>query len=1213
MTDQVKERRLRVFLSYSRKDAGYTQRLAGALSERGFLADFDRSTHDEHNVEMGISAEDEWWKRLQEMILAADVMVFIVSPDSVSSRVCDEEIAYARAMGKRVIAILRRPIDFAAAPPRLAALNVKIDATAEDAAGFATGVNTLAAALDRDVAWLREQTRLQQAANDWSQSGERDEELLRGAEIAEAEAWLARKPVNVTDLSEQLLAYLTASRLGQAQRDERERQALARQRRLQTWVGALVLVAMAITIAGGLFVVDRQRGVARSQSLTLARSVESYLQRNDFAGALRLAVLASRDTFLSPASDEARVALASAAAASPLLANFVGHEGQVNGAALSPDEQLVLSWSRDGTVRIWEAATGALLRTHENGGVVYGARFFANGTRVVSWDGDGGVHIFSVAGDPAADPPPMDFERAVMNVALSPDETLLFIGVGTGALEDYGHCQLVVRRVSDGSPHGSPIQTRKFIRPFTFTPDGRRVMVHTAESAQIYDVATMRPAGAEMRHGYELGGALFSPDGLRVVTYSRTGIGVQSDSLARLWDAAGQPVGSPLYHTGIVRARFTRDSQYVVTMGSDATARAWDARTGAPRTSELSHAGPISAETPDDGWVIWNRGVYDAALSPDGRLLATSGSDRRLRVWQLDRGGEPLLAALLPAWAHHLRFSADGASVLTLDQGGELRAWDLVTGFTRDSPIAGIGSASSLVLSEDRLRALTWSDDGALSLWDLNANRARAPNMGHGANVVQAHWHGNEIVARSFDNRVRIWNADTGVQAGSSIEHDQVLDAAISPDETRILTWGLDGAVRQWARGSHAPTGATLAVGAEVMHAAYVGDGTRIATVDGSKVLRLWDANSGIQIGQGVTLPANIQQNHAANLSRGINYNLFLMYGFTFSPDGRRILGWANADGAAQIDAETGAAIGAPMLHEGVVTGATYSPDGAMIATWSGQTMIIDEEDHSVRVWRSEGQPIGFGSRLAHDSAVRGALFSPDGAQLLSWTEEGQVVLWDIATRTAALTLQHVEPYPNGATGIVVGAMFSPDSSQIVSWGDRGVRVWDRATGAQIGRSMSSNRTIMSAAFSPDSRYILTLEQTGAPLAKIKIWDADTHLLLTAQGEGAGIIYGATWRADGQAVLTWGESQAPQVWLQPWVQRSDDLNTWARDICDSHLRGGARERQLPDGATWVGVRRVSAEDSAAIPLLRGREGEDVCAWRPTWYDRILDFLFGWMT
>jgi hypothetical protein len=77
----------RVFLSYSRGDRAFAERLAASLTARGFVADWDQASTDPDNITTGISAEDEWWARLQQMIIAADVVVFVVSPDSAASKV----------------------------------------------------------------------------------------------------------------------------------------------------------------------------------------------------------------------------------------------------------------------------------------------------------------------------------------------------------------------------------------------------------------------------------------------------------------------------------------------------------------------------------------------------------------------------------------------------------------------------------------------------------------------------------------------------------------------------------------------------------------------------------------------------------------------------------------------------------------------------------------------------------------------------------------------------------------------------------------------------------------------------------------------------------------------------------------------------------------------------------------------------------------------
>ena len=201
-----------VFLSYSRKDADFTHRLAEALGARGYAPNYDQSARDPANVESGIAAEDEWWQRLKEMIAAADAMVFIVSPDSAASKVCNEEIAYARDLGKRIIPIQRRPIDFATAPPRLSALNVKIEFIDDGEAAFAAALHQLCSALDLNVAWHRESRRLTELALKWEVEGRPADRVMSPADIRAAAQLLERRPGNADSPPLILFDFLDASR-----------------------------------------------------------------------------------------------------------------------------------------------------------------------------------------------------------------------------------------------------------------------------------------------------------------------------------------------------------------------------------------------------------------------------------------------------------------------------------------------------------------------------------------------------------------------------------------------------------------------------------------------------------------------------------------------------------------------------------------------------------------------------------------------------------------------------------------------------------------------------------------------------------------------------------------------------------------------------------------------------------------------------------------
>jgi TIR domain len=90
----------RVFISYSRKDIDFANRLDSALKARGFEPLIDRTE---------IYAFEEWWKRIEALIAQADTVVFVLSPDSVSSDVALREVSFAASLNKRPGQIASHP------------------------------------------------------------------------------------------------------------------------------------------------------------------------------------------------------------------------------------------------------------------------------------------------------------------------------------------------------------------------------------------------------------------------------------------------------------------------------------------------------------------------------------------------------------------------------------------------------------------------------------------------------------------------------------------------------------------------------------------------------------------------------------------------------------------------------------------------------------------------------------------------------------------------------------------------------------------------------------------------------------------------------------------------------------------------------------------------------------------------------------------------
>jgi WD40 repeat protein len=201
-----------VFLSYSRTDASFLARLSAALEMRGYTPIYDRSERLHHDPDLLLTAQDEWWGALKAMIAASDVMVFVVTPDSARSPVCDDEIAHAKSLGKRVVAILRRDIDFNTAPERLRTLNVLIDFRADDDAAFLAALDALSVQLNIDIEWHRRGARLARLADQWNKDGRPAGQLLRAGAIAEADAWAARRPRDAPEPGPLLLAFLDSAR-----------------------------------------------------------------------------------------------------------------------------------------------------------------------------------------------------------------------------------------------------------------------------------------------------------------------------------------------------------------------------------------------------------------------------------------------------------------------------------------------------------------------------------------------------------------------------------------------------------------------------------------------------------------------------------------------------------------------------------------------------------------------------------------------------------------------------------------------------------------------------------------------------------------------------------------------------------------------------------------------------------------------------------------
>jgi WD40 repeat protein len=326
-------------------------------------------------------------------------------------------------------------------------------------------------------------------------------------------------------------------------------------------------------------------------------------------------------------------------------------------------------------------------------------------------------------------------------------------------------------------------------------------------------IAVSRTPNLLLRHTSDLNSAVFSPDGLTILTASW-------DRTARLWDHQGNELAVLRGHEGPVSsAVFSPDGQTILTVSRDHTARLWN-RQGNELAVLRGHENSVGS----------------AVFSPDGLTILTASDDGTARLW--NRQGNEL--AVLRGHENSVGsavFSPDGLTILTASDDGTARLWN-----RQGNELAVLrgheNSVGSAVFSPDGQTILT-AGYGTVRLWDRQGNEL-AVLPGHVGLVYLAVFSpdGQTILTAGYGT-VRLWDRQGNELAVLRGHKDFVWSAVFSPDGQTILTAGFDHTARLWDR-----QGKKLAVlrghKESVNSAVFSPDGQTILTASWDRTARLW-------------------------------------------------------------------------------------------------------------------------------------------------------------------------------------------------------------------------------------------------------------------------------------------------------------------------------------------------------------------------------------